>query len=441
MSAPNGFRRVLVASRGPAARRVARAVHEAGLEVVVLVDETDGDATWPDLADYAAYAPHEEGRPWPGIGAVVSAAFDSGCDLVHPGWGRAASSVGMAQDLAMGGIATAGPTLAQLDLAGDRARLLSFARELGIGVVPGTDPITELAEAEAWLSHAGFPVLVKLVDSTLGLPMMRAEDRKAALAAVTRLLELGPVRLERRVEGAREIEVPFVGQGNGEVLLLGEVDTTVNLHGTRLVGECPAAGLSEVEREELHQMTLVLAANLGWRGLGSARFLLPPDGRPYLLQLKAGLQPWHAAVEEAFGVDLVDAQLRLAADESLGWGQGRLEPERQAISLRVLALDDPRGAGRIRTLRLPEGVRVDLGPEEGDAISPGDEILVLTVRGATRQATLVKAKAALDALKVEGVVHTGEGLRALFDQVDFFRGAFDRDESALVLDAWAAGAG
>jgi acetyl/propionyl-CoA carboxylase alpha subunit len=158
----------------------------------------------------------------------------------------------------------------------------------------------------------------------------------------------------------------------------------------------------------------------------SVRFLLTPDGRAYLLRLRPGLQPWHAVTEEILGIDLVDAQLRIAAGEELGWEPHHFEENGHAFCMRMFAQGEEKA--RIQSISLPDDVRQLRGFEAGDTVSPGEELAQLVVLAPTRQAAYVRARAVLDRVAVEGVETNLDKLKAIFDREPLWVGPLDRDQ-------------
>jgi acetyl/propionyl-CoA carboxylase alpha subunit len=424
--------RLLVAARGMEALRIARVCRDMGVETVALLQERDGEAAWPDEVDYAAYCAPGEGA-WPDPRRVVDAAQDAGCDAIHPGYGPQARSAALSELSAASNLGYVGPGPEVLEVALDRLRVRRRAQALGIPVVPGTDALTDAAAALTWVTLTGLPVVLKTV--RLGWPAVRIERAAELEPALARRMAVGPVYLERQVEGARLVEVPVFGDGQGGAVAVGDREVTVRIGGQRLLAECPASGLPDGLAETLHDRAQHLAADLRWRGLGAFQFLVTPDGRAYLLQLRPGLQPWSGVTEAAYGVDLVDAQVRLTAGDRLGWSAGDLRADGVALCVRLVA----RGAGEAaRRPAVPPGPGATLWTalQPGEPIAPLDELATLTVREPTRQAALVRARALIEGLDPGGVPTDLPALLRLFDAPDFWRGPIDRDQvRALLLPA------
>ncbi len=431
------LRRVLAVCRGEAALRVARAGRSQGIEVVALLDpERDEGAAWPDALDGVVAVPPDARGRWPDAGAAVGAAMDAGCDALYAAWGARVRDADLGLMGARAGLLCAGPSPELLDRIADRPGLRVLAEEVGVPTVPGSEPLTELSQAQTWLAWTGLPAVVRSLDP--GLPGGRRVATEAEAARVIEtLLDFAPVMLERVVTGAREVEVPFIGDGQGRVVTLADREITVRDGAVRVLTEAPAPGLAGSSRTEVHAYTHALGRQLEWRGVGSARFLVTPDGRPYFLQIRPGVQPWHGATEALLGVDLVDAELRLAEGGPLFWHRSDIQPKGHAMALRVRAAADDEVIG---PLQLPPDLRFDPAEIEGGRTQRGRSLGTLVVRGPTRQACIVRARAALARWPQQGVTPDLDLLIRLFDDKAFWLGPLDREAVAALRDAGAAAA-
>ena len=383
---------------------------------------------WADELDGAVVvAPDARGR-WPGVEEVIGAAVDAGCDAVYAGWGARVRDPDLGHAAQRVGLLPIGPSPEFLAAVADRPGMRAVAEELGLPVVPGSDPITEVGQALAWLAWAGLPAAVRSLDP--GLPgVRRVTDIEMAESVIEGLLPYGPVMVERYVVGAREVEVPVIGDGKGRVLCLSDREITVRDGGVRVLTEAPAPALEGTGRTEVLSYSDALARQIGLRGVASVRFLVPPDGRPYFLQVRPGVQPWHGATEELLGLDLVDAELQLASGFPLFWRSSDLEVEGHAMALRVRASEDGQTVG---PTDLPAGLRLDPALVEGDQTSAGRALGTLVVTAPTRQACIVRARAALERWPQAGVTPDLEMLGRLFDDRAFWEGPLDREAVAAM---------
>lgn len=418
------IRRVLVLARGAGAVRLARSVREAGLEVVVLLAEHDGVASWAESADFAVSVPAGPGG-WPDLEQALSAAVDAGCDGVLPGWDRLARDPTLAARCPAHGLQWLGSPRELLAYVADRARVREQAERLDLDVVPGTRVGTNADHALAWAVSVGFPVALKPAKGRVRR-LVRVDGIDELQVAVEGMVEEGPVLVERYVLGAREIEVPIVGDGDEAVVAVGTRDVTGRVDGVRRIWTGPAGGLGQELEERIMRAALSLAASLNWRGVGAVQFLVPPDGRPYLLDLRPGLRAADAVTERIYGVDLVDAALRVGMGQRLLWGADEVAADGFAVGLRLQVSSS---AGRLCTMptpRLPAEAQLVVQP--GEALRAGDELGHVLVHAPGRQAALVRAKVALDELDLPGVPCALPGLRRVLGDRRMWEGRLGRED-------------
>lgn len=427
MGDDHDLRRILAACRGEAALRIQRAAAREGLEVVGLVDPARDDAPeWAEVLAGATTVPADARGRWPAVDGVVDAAVDAGCDAVYAGWGARVRDPELGLAARRAGLLSIGPSPELLSVVADRPGLRAVAEELGVPVVPGSEPLTDLAQALAWLAWTGLPAAVRSLDPGLS-GVHRVEDMQSAEAVIERLLLYGPVMVERHVLGAREVEVPIIGDGSSRFVCLSNREITVRDGGIRVLTEAPAPTLSGAARSEVMSYADALARQIGLRGVASVRFLVPEDGRPYFLQVRPGVQPWHGVTEALLGVDLVDAELQLASGFPLFWRPGDVVYEGHAMALRVRAARD---GERVGGTRLDEGLRLDPALVEGDRTRAGRALGTLVVTAPTRQACIVRARATLERWPQAGVTPDLRVWGRLFDERAFWEGTLDREAVA-----------
>jgi acetyl/propionyl-CoA carboxylase alpha subunit len=390
------MRKLLVANRGEIALRVFRTCSPREIETVAVVTPDDMGSLHARSADHTAVItsyldPSEH----------IRAARETGADAIHPGYGFLAESAEFASAVEDANLTWVGPPAEALRLGGDKLEAKRIAAEAGVPVLPQGAP-----------DEIGFPLVVKAAagGGGRGMRVVRAPaELDAALAAAAREAEASfgdaTVFCERYLERPRHVEVQLVADVHGHVLILGERDCSVQRRHQKIVEESPPPGLSAETRERLEQAAVTLAQAIGYRNAGTAEFLLNGDD-VYFLELNGRIQVEHPVTEEIFGTDIVALQIWVAEGESLR----SYLPARggHAIEARLYA-EDPRTflpqAGRIEHLRLPAGVRVDAGVEEGDSIGTSyDPMLAkLIAHAPTRDETLDTLARALDETEVYGV--------------------------------------
>jgi biotin carboxylase len=410
------LQRILVLPGGAEARRIHDEAARVGIETVFCFTDRDAEALWPDAGDYAVHLARGEDEPF---SRVVELAVDAGVDGVWAGSGRMGRSAELIEALGMAGITSMGPYPSSLLTLADPLELRRVAHSLGVPVVPASAPCRDLGEALAWIAMAGLPALLRPALGRPGLPLFSSEGLARELAP---LLGDGPVIVERVVEQARTLDLPFVGDGQGGVVRYAPVEVTARHEGRPMLWERPPAAISEGRRDELDRATEALARHLRWRGAGYARFLLTPDGRPYLLRLRPGL---------CLGAPTVGPDpLRDAFAQALGLSAMGGAPE-EGVELGLILRASAEG--------LFEGVEgvdpdaVEALQIEGEPLHAGDPVLALRARADRREEAIDALAEALDAVETPGLPLDKRPLTALLSAPAFRAGPLCREAIAARL--------
>jgi len=399
------IRKLLVANRGEIALRVFRAARELGIGTVAVVAPDDKGSLHARSADetmeIASYLFSEE---------HIRAAKQTGADAIHPGYGFLAENPDFAEAVNAAELTWVGPPPEALRAGGDKLEAKRIAREAGVPVVPTGDP-----------EEIGFPLVVKAAAGGGGRGMRvvrEPAELEEALAASRREAKavFGDERVfcERYVERPRHVEVQLLADAHGNVLALGERDCSIQRRHQKVLEESPSPAVDETLRTAMSDAAVAFARAIGYESAGTAEFMV--DGRDYwFLELNGRIQVEHPVTELVTGVDLVQAQLRVAAGDALDL---RPDPRGHAVEVRLYA-EDPRTffpqTGRIERLRFPEGIRVDAGVAEGDEIGIAYDPLIakLIAHGSTRDEAFDRLRDALKETVVDGVTTNLQFLRWL----------------------------
>ena len=423
--------RVLVANRGEIAVRIIRAAHLLGWEAVVPYSDADQEALWVDLADTAVHigkSPASES--YLDIEKLLEAARATDCDLVHPGYGFLSERPSFARAVADAGLAFVGPDADLISTMGDKAAARRAAQEADVPVVPGSEVITDKAEALGLAEEIGYPVLVKasaggggkgirLVESADELPDALSTAQSEARSAFGD----DSVYLEKVIVRARHIEVQLIADTHGHVVHAFERDCSVQRRRQKLLEEAPAPDLGDDLRDSMTAASLRLARAVGYVGAGTVEYLVEGD-RFYFIEMNTRIQVEHPISEEICGVDLVAEQLLVATGKELSVTQGDLVAQGVALEFRINA-EDPENAffpspGTLTRFDLPAGpgIRIETGYAAGGVVSPYyDSMLAkVIVRGRDRDQAIARSIQALSELRIEGVATTRDvHLRLLGD--------------------------
>ncbi len=422
------FQKVLIANRGEIACRIAATLHEMGIRSVAVFSDADRGTMHTRVCDEARrIGPAEARASYLDGEAVVKAARDSGADAVHPGFGFLAENAAFAEAVEAAGLVFIGPTAAQIRAMGDKREARRLAEAAGVPIVPGA----EGADAKALVRAAnamGYPVIIKAALGGGGKGMQKAANERElaeGIAAAQRVAQSAfgddSVYVEKLIEHARHIEVQVLGDGQGRAVHLHERDCTLQRRHQKVVEEAPSPVLETDQRAQATHAAVRLAEAVRYRGAGTIEMLLTRDGHFYFLEMNTRLQVEHPVTELITGVDLVRAQVEIAATGRLPFDQFAIPKTGHAIEARVYAEDAARGflpqVGTAVRVRWPDGpfVRVDRGVESGDPVSVHYDPMLAKIiaHGPTRAAAIERLLGALDDTRVHGVVTNLPFLRAL----------------------------
>jgi len=439
------IRRLLIANRGEIAVRVARTAAEMGIEPVAVHSEADAGSFHVRRIGRAvslgAGSPRET---YLSIPRILAAARESGADAIHPGYGFLSESAELARAVEQAGIVWVGPPPAAIEQMGDKVSARRRAKRAGVPVVPGTNG-AESSDQELLRrsKEVGFPLLVKpsaggggkgmaVVENAAALPAAIEQSRRVAEAAFGD----GHVYLEKLLERPRHVEFQVFGDRQGNVVHLCDRECSVQRRHQKVVEETPSAALDARLRGAMGRAAAEVARGVGYVGAGTVEFLLDEKRNFYFLEMNTRLQVEHPITEETLGIDLVRAQLEVAAGEALpsSWRAGKLVPRGHAIELRLYAEDPetflPR-SGRILAWETPKGpgLRVDAGVAEGSEVGLDyDPLLAKLIAFAEdRPAAIARARRALEEWVVLGVETNHDLLRAVLASGEFESGDYSVD--------------
>lgn len=431
------FHKLLIANRGEIAVRIARACRELDITSVAVYSEADRDALHVRACDEAYFiGPSSAKESYLRGDVIIEVARQAACDAIHPGFGFLAENAGFARAVIEAGLTWVGPSPEAITIMGSKIEAKKIAQRVGVPVVPGyfgEDQSPDKLAVEA--GKIGYPVLIKASAGGGGKGMRvveRPEDLREGVAAAQReaLAAFGDasVMLEKYLNEPRHIEVQVLGDAQGHVIHLGERECSIQRRHQKVMEESPSPILTPEMRERLTRSAVSLAKAAGYSNAGTVEFIYQ-DGEFYFLEMNTRLQVEHTVTEEALDVDLVEAQLRIAAGETLWIEQDEIEFVGHAIEVRLYAEDPERGflpsTGKITALSLPfddPDVRIDAGVSQGDLITPFYDPMIAKIitSGETRSEALRHMREVLGGLQVEGVRTNLDFLRWLVShaQVD-----------------------
>jgi 3-methylcrotonyl-CoA carboxylase alpha subunit len=436
------FRTLLIANRGEIACRVIRTAKAMGLRTVAVYSEADRGALHVADADEAVLlGPARARDSYLNIERVIEAAHKSGAEAVHPGYGFLSENAEFAQACLDAGLVFVGPTAAMMKAMGSKSGSKMLMEQAGVPLVPGYHGE---AQDEAILTEAadkiGFPVLVKASAGGGGRGMRIVRSAGELAGAITSARReakaaFGDDRMliEKFVDNPRHIEVQIIGDSHGNLLSLFERECTLQRRHQKVIEEAPSPTLDPVQREAVCAAARKAAAAVSYVGAGTIEFV--SNGKDvFFIEMNTRLQVEHPVTELITGIDLVEWQLRVAFGEKLPLAQDQIGLNGHAIEARVYAENPHKNfmpsVGKLRTWRTPEatnGLRIDAGYREGDAVSPHyDAMLAKVIAWApTRDGAIERLNRGLEDTDVRGIVTNIPFLSALIMHPDVRANAID----------------
>jgi acetyl-CoA carboxylase biotin carboxylase subunit len=430
---------VLVANRGEIARRIIRTAKRLGVRAIAVYSEADADLPFVAEADEAVLiGPANPAESYRNGSAILDAAGKTGAQAIHPGYGFLSENAGFAQAVVDAGLVWVGPSPSSITAMGDKINARNLMAAAGVPVAPGTtDPAHSIEAALEAVEWIGYPVMVKAAAGGGGMGMAVANDEAALRAEyekvrgfAERMFGDGSVLIERYFPRVRHIEVQILGLADGRVVALGERECSVQRRNQKLVEETPSPALSPSQRESLLAAAVKAGEAVGYRNAGTVECLFDPThGEFFFLEMNTRLQVEHPITEAVFGIDLVEAQFRVASGLPVDTDA---QSRGHAVEFRVNAEDPKRflpGPGAIGTWVEPDGdgVRVDSGYRQGNVVTPNYDSLMakLIVSGVDRDDALAKARTAIEAFQIAGPKNNLPFFAELLSNAEFLSGDYD----------------
>ncbi len=441
--------KLLIANRGEIAVRIIHACRELGIRSVAVYSDADAHAQHVRSADEAIrIGPAPSAASYLNIPSILGAARTSGADAIHPGYGFLSENAAFAADCEEAGLIFVGPPSTVISRMGSKIESRRLMEAAGVPVVPGETPADQSdAGLRRAIEQVGLPVLVKASAGGGGKGMrvvhqategMHANDADNAIRAARRealaAFGNGTLYVERILERPHHIEVQVFADDSGHSVHLFERECSVQRRHQKVIEESPSPSIGPELRDRIASAGLAAARAAGYRGAGTVEFLVDVEAQSfYFLEMNTRLQVEHPVTEQVVGVDLVRAQLLVAAGQPLPWQQHDLAQRGHAIEARIYAEDPDRGflpqAGPLLLYREPRfpGVRVDSGVAEGDDVSVHyDPLLAKVIASAeTRDLAIARLTAALREFPILGIRTNIPFLLRVLDHSLFRSGGMD----------------
>ncbi|HJA62805.1 MAG TPA: acetyl-CoA carboxylase biotin carboxylase subunit [Candidatus Intestinimonas stercoravium] len=436
------FHRILIANRGEIAVRIIRTCREMEIETVAVYSTADAGALHVQLAtESVCIGPAKAADSYLDMSAILTAALETGCDAIHPGYGFLSENAEFADLCEKCGLKFIGPSGDVIRAMGNKAAARALMQREHVPVVPGSDgPVSGPDQAAEIAGRIGYPVLLKASSGGGGRGMRRVDAPEdlhalyaAAQAEAVACFGDGELYVEKLILRPRHIEFQILADSQGNVVHLGERDCSIQRKNQKLIEESPSKALDPELREAMGRAAVAAAKAAGYQSAGTVEFVLSAEGEFYFIEMNTRIQVEHPVTEFVTGLDLIREQIRIAAGLPLSVRQEDVRQDGCAMECRINA-EDPRagfrpGPGTTEFLHLPggPGVRVDTALYNGCVLPPYYDSLAakVIVHAPTRLEVIRKMRRALEELIIEGYPTTADLCHLILHQPDFVKGKYD----------------
>lgn len=414
------FNKILIANRGEIAVRIIRACRELGIKTVAVYSEADREALHTLLADEAVcIGPVPSAESYLNMERIITATVAMKADAIHPGFGFLSENARFAEQCEKCSIRFIGPSAEIINKMGNKSEARKTMMEAGVPVVPGSkEPVFTAAEGLKMAESIGFPVMIKASSGGGGRGMrisyeagdFEASFNQAQLESVKGFSD-NTMYIEKYIEQPRHIEFQILADSFGNVVHLGERDCSIQRRHQKVLEESPSPAITPQLRARMGETAVRAARAVGYVNAGTIEFLLNKDKEFYFMEMNTRIQVEHPVTEAVTDLDLIKAQIRIAAGEPLGFTQEEVVLRGHAIECRINAENPSRGfmpcPGQITNVHVPggRGVRIDTAIYNDYRVPPHYDsmLLKLIVYDRDRPSAIAKMRSALGELIIEGI--------------------------------------
>mgnify|MGYP002793121053 FL=1 len=436
------FTKVLVANRGEIAVRIIRSLHELGIKSVAIYSTVDRESLHVQLADEAVCV----GGPRPqdsylNMQNILAAAVGTGVQAIHPGFGFLSENSQFAEMCQECGITFIGPQAQTIDLMGNKEHARQQMKKIGVPVIPGSDSyINNVNEAIEVADRIGYPVLIKAAAGGGGKGIRRvtdAQEMKAAFHEAQSEARLSfdndQMYIEKIMENVKHIEMQIFRDRFGHSVYFPERDCSLQINKQKVLEESPCKLITPTERKELGQIALRAVNGIDYLNTGTLEFLMDQDHHFYFMEMNTRIQVEHTVTEMVTGIDIVKAQVRVAAGAPFPFDQSDIQLQGAAIECRINAEDAEHGfipsTGQVKYLYLPVGnlgMRIDTALYQGATVTPFYDSMIAKViaLGHNREEAIEKIKRLLNEMVIVGINTNQTFQQALLTDPTFISGQF-----------------
>ncbi len=434
--------KILIANRGEIAVRIIRACKEMNIKTVAVYSEVDQNALHTRLADEAVcIGPANSNKSYLNFKNIIEAANITGADSIHPGFGFLSENSQFAKICEESNIKFIGPSYEVIEKMGNKSNAKELMKSAGVPVIPGSEgSVKGLKDAMKIADEIGYPVMLKAAAGGGGKGIRivnSAEELENDYNIVKQEAKMSfnddEIYIEKFIKNPRHVEIQILADEHGNVIHLGERDCSIQRKNQKVIEETPSTAIDEKLRNKMGEAAIKAAKVAKYTSCGTIEFLVDDDKNFYFMEMNTRIQVEHPITEERTGIDIVKAQIKIAAGEPLKLKQKNIEFRGHSIECRINAENPSKNfmpcPGTITGLNLPggNGIRVDTAIYEGYTIPPSYDSMIAKIitHGDTRNEAISKMKRALEEIVIEGVDTNIDFLFKIIKNPDFIRGNFD----------------
>ena len=449
------FGKILIANRGEIALRIIRACKELGIRTVVVYSEGDKDSLPVRFADEAVcIGPAPSAQSYLNYRQIISAAEVYDVDAIHPGYGFLSENADFARICKSCNIEFIGPTAEQIISMGDKSSARAKMKAAGVPITPGSEGlIKDEKEAIEIANEIGYPVIVKATAGGGGRGMRIAHNNAslvkgfhAAQSEAENAFGNGDCYIEKYMQNPKHIEFQILADKHGNVIHLGERDCSVQRRHQKLIEETRSPAIDSKLRTAMGAAAVKAAKAVNYSSAGTIEFIMNDKNEYYFMEMNTRIQVEHPITEELTGIDLIKAQIQIAAGEKIALKQKDVKFTGHVIECRINAEDPFRNfapsPGKITEYITPggPGIRIDSHVYSGYNIPPYYDSMVgkLIVSGENREEAIVRCLRALREFKIKGIKTSIPLIRYILSHDDFISGKYNTGYIDKIFDKFLA---
>ena len=434
--------KILIANRGEIAVRIIRACKEMNIKTVAVYSEADKDSLHTRLADEAiCIGPANSDKSYLNYKNIIEAAYLTGADIIHPGFGFLSENSQFAKICEESNIKFIGPSYEVIKLMGNKSNAKEMMEKAGVPVVPGSKgSIKSINDAKKTAKEIGYPIMLKAAAGGGGKGIRIVNDESELENSYNIVKQEAMISfkddeiyMEKFVQNPRHVEIQILADEHGNVIHLGERDCTVQRRNQKVIEETGSTAIDDKLREKMGESAIKAAKKVGYTSCGTVEFLVDKNKNFYFMEMNTRIQVEHGITEERTGIDIVKEQIRIAAGEKLKIKQKDVKFRGHVIECRINAENPEKNfrpsPGKITGLILPggNGIRVDTFVYEGYTIPPNYDSMIAKIiaHGKNRNEAISKMKRALEETVIEGVDTNIDFLFRIIRNSNFLRGKYD----------------